>query len=181
MIILLLLMLFGCSYTKISSITEKRLKMLNDNDDRKIADYMIEQIIDCINSKNISEMQSLFSDEALKETKNFDELAKDLFNFIDDKIISWEALDGTGTTDLYEYGKQTKEMWPSFYISTEKEKYYVVLRYFPINSIIPENEGLYMILVVKAENRGDVWDETKKIIYDGDEKLSHAGIYIPVV
>lgn len=180
MIILLLLILCGCSYSNTKSITEKRLNMLNNDDDRKTADYMFDQIIDCINSKNVSILHDLFSDEALKEIENFDKSANDLFEFIDGEVISWEALEGTGTTDLYEYGKQTKEMWPSFYISTEKQKYYVVLRYFPIDSITPENEGLYMILIVKDKNRMDVWDETKKIMYDGDKKLSHAGIYIPI-
>ena len=56
---------------------------------------------------------------------------------------------------------------------------------FPIDTFEPDNVGLYLLLVVKAEDHDKIYDEDYKIIYDkttDDEliKLSHAGVYVPI-
>ena len=56
----------------------------------------------------------------------------------------------------------------------------MALRNYPIDSINSNNEGLYMILIVREENEEDIWDTSKGIMYDGNKKLNQPGVYIPI-
>lgn len=51
----------------------------------------------------------------------------------------------------------------------------MALRDYPIDSINSNNEGLYMILIVREENEEDIWDTSKGIMYDGNKKIGPAG------
>lgn len=53
----------------------------------------------------------------------------------------------------------------------------------PTDTSSPNNVGLYLLLVVKAEYEEKIWDEKEKILYtivNGEiEEIPHFGIYLP--
>jgi hypothetical protein len=51
---------------------------------------------------------------------------------------------------------------------------------YPVDTYNPDNVGLYLLLVVKAEDEEKIWDGDQKIIYDGDKEIWRVGIYIPL-
>jgi len=78
------------------------------------------------------------------------------------------------------YGHVIKEVSSYYFVNTNKQKYFFLLRDYPVDTDHPDNVGLYLLLVVKAEDEERIWDGNEKIIYDGNKKLSHAGIYLPI-
>jgi len=154
--------------------------MLNSSSDDKNATSRLEQVINAINSKDREAVKVLFSETALNETDDIDEKIELLFSFVLGTINSWEKSSGPTVFETNHYGKKTKEVSSYYYVTTDKQEYFFLLRDFPIDTDNPENVGLYMLLVVKAEDREKIYDRDNKIIYDGDMKLSHAGVYLPI-
>jgi len=162
--------------------------MLNKSNDEKNAATQIEQIISSIKNKDRETLKSLFSEKAINDTKDFDDNIDYLFSFIKGKIDSWNKSSGPTVFDSNDYGHVIKEVNSYFYITTDEQKYFFLLRDYPVDTDHSDNVGLYMVLVVRAEDENKIWDENNKIIYDriiedGKEKivkLTHAGIYIPL-
>lgn len=169
----------SCSQST-KSIIEERIEMLNQNSDEKIADNCLEQIIECINRKDAESLKALFSNRAIENSENFNNSLMQLFKFVQDDIISHSKSDGMTVTESNDYGKKTKEISSYYYINTNNKTYFLLLRDYPIDEKDVNNKGLYTLLIVKKENEEDIWDGSKGIIYDGDKKLDHPGIYIPI-
>ncbi|MCR6546226.1 DUF5104 domain-containing protein [Dehalobacterium formicoaceticum] len=154
--------------------------MLNKNNDGKNADFRLEQVIETIKSKDKEAIKALFSNKALDEAENFDENADYLFSFIQGDIDSWEELGGPTVFDSNDNGHKKKEVSSYYYVNTDKERYFFLLDDCTVDTDQPDNVGLYLLLVVKAEDREKIYDGDQKIIYDGYKRLTHAGIYIPL-
>lgn len=95
-------------------------------------------------------------------------------------IDSWEKPSGPSVSEENNYGHVIKEVSSYYFVNTNKQKYFFLLRDYPVDTDHPDNVGLYLLLVVKAEDEERIWDGNEKIIYDGNKKLSHAGIYLPI-
>lgn len=65
-------------------------------------------------------------------------------------------------------------------MTTDKQKYFFLIDDYPIDTDHPDNVGLYLLLIVKAEDRLKIYDGDQKILYDGDKEIPRAGIYIPL-
>jgi len=174
------ILIFSMLLLSACSIGGSRISMLNkDNDDKK-ADARLEQVIDAIKNQDKKALRAIFSKQALHDTDDFDGRIDYLFGFIQGKIKSWKSSDGPTVYGSYDYGHNKKEVSSYYYVNTDKQKYFFLLRDYPIDTDHPDNVGLYMLLVVKAEDEEKIWDGANKIIYDGNKKLTHAGIYIPL-
>ena len=157
-----------------------RTEMLNRESDDTKANIRLEQILDTIKNKDKDTLKSLFSKQALNETDDFDGSVDDLFDFFLGEVDSWEKSSGPGVSETNDYGHITKEVSSYYYVNTDKQQYFFLLRDYPVDTDHSSNVGLYMLLVVKAEDREKIYDGVQKILYDGNQKISHAGIYIPV-
>ena len=154
--------------------------MLNgDNDDKK-ANARLEQVIEAVKNKDKDVLRSMFSKQALSESDDFDGSIDDLFAFFQGEVISWKKPSGPTVFESNDHGHKKKEVSSYYYVNTEKQEYFFLLRDYPVDTEHTNNVGLYMLLVVKAEDEEKIWDEDQKILYDGDQKISHAGIYIPL-
>ena len=176
---ILLLIVVMC-FLNSCSLGGSRIDMLNKNNDEKNAAARLEQVIEAIRSKDKGAVKAFFSKKALDEADDFDGNIEYLFSFIQGTIDSWEKSSGPSVFESNDYGRVTKEVSSYYYVNTDKQKYFFLLRDYPVDTDHPDNVGLYMLLVVKAEDREKIYDGANKIIYDGDKKLSHAGIYIPL-
>lgn len=176
-IILILGTLLLCSCSVLGSRTE----MLNIANDEGKANAKFEQVFNALKNKDKDALKSLFSKKAVNDSSNFDGELNHLFKFIQGEITSWED-SGSGPTvfESNNHGGETKEVSSYYYFITNKQKYFITLRDYPVDTDNSDNVGLYMILFVKVEDKEKIYDGKNKIIYDGKKKLSHPGIYIPI-
>ena len=140
----------------------------------------MDEIIEALENQDKDALKKMFSRQALNEVEDFDGSMDNLFDFFQGKFDSWEKLSGPTVFESNNYGHKTKEVSSYFYVNTDKQKYFFLLRDYPVDTDHPDNVGIYMILVVKAEDEEKIYDGDQKILYDGNKKLSHAGIYIPI-
>ena len=154
-----------------------RMILFNDYD--KQADARFEQVVETIKKNDKEALIELFSTKALDETIELDENLDSLFKFIQGEIISWEKPNGPAVFESSNYGHTTKKVSSFYYVNTEKQNYYFLLEDFPVDTDNPNNVGLYLLLVVKAENEEKIYDRSQKVLFDDDKKITHAGIYIP--
>lgn len=154
--------------------------MLDKDDDDKNADARFEEVIKALENQDKDTLQAMFSKQALDDSDDFESDLDDLFDFFQGDVDTWEKSDGPTVFESYDYGHNIKEVSSYYYVNTDKQKYFFLLRDYPVDTEHPNNVGLYMILLVKAEDEANIWDGDQKIIYDGNKKLSRAGIYIPL-
>lgn len=173
-LILSMLLLSSCS------IGGSRTEMLNRSSDDTIANARLEQVIEAIKNKDKDTVKSLFSKQALSESIDFDSSMNDLFDFFQGEVDSWKKSSGPTVFESNDHGHKKKEVSSYYYINTDKQKYFFLLQDYPVDTDHPDNVGLYMLLVVKAEDREKIYDGNQKILYDGDKEISHTGIYIPI-
>jgi hypothetical protein len=173
-LIISILLLSSCS------VGGSRTEMLNNSSDEKKADTRLEQVIEAIKNNDKAALKAMFSKQALSQEVDFGGSMNDLFNFFQGKVDSWKKADGPTVFESNNHGHSTKEVKSYYYVTANKQKYFFLLRDYPNDTDNPDNVGLYMLLVVKAEDEEKIYDENQKILYDGKKKLSHAGIYIPI-
>jgi len=150
------------------------------DDSSKKADERFQQIVEIINSRDMEAMKTVFSQKAIQDADDFNGNLDRLFVFIPDGINSWEKLDGPTVMTSNKYGHKKQEVDSFYSATTDNQKYFFLLDDFPSDDDNPDNVGLYLLLVVRAEDKEKIWDGANKIIYDGDKRLSHAGIYLPI-
>jgi hypothetical protein len=147
---------------------------------KKKAAAKLEQVIEAIKNKDKASLKALFSQKALSEAVGFDDNIEELFDFVQGEVDSWEKPSGPSVSEINNYGHVKKEVNSYYNVNTDKQKYFFLLQDYPVDTDHPDNVGLYLLLVVKAEDEERIWDGDEKIIYDGDKQLSPAGIYLPI-
>lgn len=154
--------------------------MLNGDNDEKKAEAKLVKVIEAINNKDKDALRAMFSKQALDEANDFDDRMNDLIIFFQGAVDSWKKSSGPTVFESNNYGHVKKEVSSYYYVNTDKQKYFFLLKDYPVDIDHPNNIGLYMLLVVKAEDEKKIYDGSQKILFDGKKKLSHAGIYIPI-
>jgi hypothetical protein len=162
------------------SLGGSRVEMLNGASDEKKAAAKLEQVIEAIKNKDKASLRALFSKKALSEAVDFDDNIDGLFDFIQGEVDSWEKSSGPSVSEESNYGHVKKVVSSYYYVNTDKQKYFFLLDDYPVYTDHPDSVGLYLLLVVKAEDREKIYKGDQKILYDGDKKLSRAGIYLPI-
>ncbi len=174
--ILILSMLFLSS----CSLGYSRTEMLNRDNDEEKADARLEQVIEAIKNKDNENLKSLFSKKALSEADDFDGSTNDLLDFFQGEVESWKKSSGPGVSESNDHGHVTKEVDSYYYVNTDKQKYFFLLQDYPVDTDHPDNVGLYLFLVVRAEDREKIYDGDQKILYDGNKDIPRVGIYLPI-
>lgn len=179
-IIISLMLIFSILFLSSCSVGGLRAEMLNrDNDDAK-ANARLEQVLEAIKKKDKENLKSMFSRQALKDADNFDSSMEDLLDFFQGKVDSWKKSSGPTVFESNDHGRKKKEVNSYYYVNTDKQKYFFLLQDYTVDTEHPDNVGLYLLLLVKAENREKIYDGDQKILYDGDKEVFHAGIYLPL-
>jgi len=174
MFILTTLLLISCS------TGGSRANMLKVDTDEQKADDLLEDVIDAIERQDKEALIEIFSKQAINDTTDSASSAENLFDFFQGDVESWEKSSGPTVYESTNNGSNIKEVSSYYFVNTDKQKYFFLLRDYPADAENPDNVGLYMLLVVKAEDREKIYDGSQKILYDGEQKLSHAGIYLPL-
>ncbi|MDP4182424.1 MAG: DUF5104 domain-containing protein [Bacillota bacterium] len=174
------ILILGMLFLSSCSLGNLRTEMLNKDSDDTKANARLDQVIEAIKSNDKDALRTIFSKQAACDADDFNGGVDQLVGFIQGKINSWEKLDGPTVFESNDHGHVKKEVSSYYYVNTDKQKYFFLLRDYPVDTDHPDNVGLYMLLVVKAEDEKNIYDGDQKILYDGKKKISHAGIYIPL-
>jgi len=155
------------------------------DDTNQKADARFEQVVKAISNNDTEALKKMFSEKALKSSNDFNGNAKSLFDFIQGPITSWKSTgsyDGSEGMNADGTGNYTKEVDSYYYATVGKQEYFFLLTDCFADTNHPDNVGLYLLLVVKAEDRLKVYDGSQKILFDGDngnKPIPRAGIYLP--
>lgn len=179
-ILTLLLILLLIIISLLCSCSGGGLSPIMFNDDDKKADARFEQVFKALQNKDKDSLKAMFSKQAIDESKNFDDNMDALFAFLNGKVESWEAADLPGAENYSYQGHKYKKVDSYYYVTIDQQKYFFLLLDWPVDTDHPDNVGLYLLLVVKEEDEAQIWKADRKIIFDGDKKISHAGIYLPI-
>ena len=147
----LISILVFCSCNEIERIKEGGTSLTED----KQADLRMEQIVSALKEKDKEVLKSLFSKRAIDETEDFDNDVVYLFELVQGDVSSWER-DGKSSDGLYEHGKKSLTLRFAFNYTTDEESYrfFVIDNY--IDTIDPDNQGLYMLELIKFVDQKDL-------------------------
>ena len=54
-----------------------------------------------------------------------------------------------------------------YYVTTDNQKYFFLIKEYPVDTDHPENVGFYLLLIVHEEDRLNIYDGEQKILFDG--------------
>lgn len=164
------ILILGILFLSSCSLENIRTEMLNrDSDDLK-ANARFEQVIEAIKNKDKGNLKTLFSPKALGEVDDFDGNMNDLLDFFEGEVESWKKSSGPTVFESNDHGHVKKEVSSYYYVNTDKQKYFFLLQDYPVDTDHPDNVGLYLLLIVKAEDREKNYDVSQKILFDGKKK-----------
>jgi len=167
-LLFMIIMIFLCSCSLVGS----RAQMLSKDNDAGKADIRLKQIIESIKSKDKDSLKTIFSKQALNEAEDLNGRTDYLFNFVQGNIESWETIVHGATNESNDHGSRIKKSSSWYYVNTDKQKYLFFFWECTIDTDHPENVGIYMLQVIKAED--------KVTQFDGGGQLTKcAGIYKP--
>lgn len=138
--------------------------------DGQIADARLEQILSALKDKNKEALKGLFSKQALDETKDFDDGIEYVFDFFQGNVESWER-DTLSSGEKIRHGKKSVMITSFYLVNTDVNQYMFFVIDYAKDTIKPNNEGMYTLRVIKAE------DEETEFGYWQD--MTIPGIYKP--
>lgn len=124
--------------------------------DEQLADERMEQIVSAIRANDKEALKSLFSQKSIEACADWDDEVNALFDFLQGDISSWERV-SCPSNESVEYGKRTLMILPKFEVVTDVEEYRFYLIDYAIDTIDPDNEGVYMLEVCKLSYNGE-WE-----------------------
>jgi len=143
--------------------------MISDDSDKK-ADVRLEQILETLNNKDEDALKAMFSKKVLLEADDFEGQIEYLFFFFQGSVKSWDRT-GFSSDGSIENGKKSTMLRSWYTVTTNKDKYRFFVIDYSVDTINPDNKGLYTLRVIKAA------DETTQFTYWQDMEI--AGIYKP--
>ena len=134
-------------------------------DDESIANKQFEKIIDAIQTQDINTLKSLFSKNALKEAENLDESIRDLFDYFQGELISYNDWGGPGVTAEMEYGDYQKIYDSTYDFETTQDKYRLAMEIITADTTDTGNVGIRSLYIIRFED-----DTRTDFAYRGDRK-----------
>lgn len=122
----------------------------------------MDRILSAIQDKDSKALKKQFSLKVLNEVDNIDDEIEKLFRFIEGDIESLDWQDGKPcgpSSGHYYHGKKMIEVFSVFDVTTDKNEYVFFLYDYPIDTIDPENEGLYTLRVARKADEDNQYKE----------------------
>lgn len=123
-------------------------------DEGVMADERMEEIIAVLKEKNMESLKSLFSAKAISEAPNFENDFDRFFQFFQGTIETWERNSLSASRSI-EYGKQSLMIRYGILISTDIDDYLLFVIDYNIDTVNPDNEGVYMLEISKQSYDGE--------------------------
>lgn len=149
----------SCSFLGHSS----RLKMLIGEE--QMERDRAAQIVSAIQENDPTALHALFSAQALSDATDLDKEINALFDFFQGDIVSWEHEGGTSRQSI-QYGKRTLLLHFTIRVHTDQDDYCLGVFDYSIDTIHPENEGIYQIEAFKQSYSGE-WEPVDDRMHGG--------------
>ena len=159
-----------CTATLLCACTSEGGKQVLFEDSGEAADARLEQILELLENNDQEGLKAVFSEQALSEIENFDAQANNLFNFFQGTVDEWERTGLTGSDDV-DNGEKTSKVISWYNVTTSQAAYVFFMIDHSVDTLTPENVGLYTLYVVDKEKE----DEQLTSWQD----METAGIYVP--
>lgn len=166
-ILLIILVLSISIFFGACSFLEDRIYAFTDTD-REFTDKTFAKLIDAVNNKDESELRNLFSVNTQNSAKNFEDSINYLINFFKEQTLEFEKTDGVGSKGHYEDGKKVIDLFTTYNVKSNEQKYYFAIEMTKVNTF-DDNNGILCLYIINAKD----WHEDH--VYHGDNKI---GIHI---
>jgi len=140
------------------------------NDNERTAEIRLEKLLEILVNRDEDALKEAFSKQALIDAENFEENMEYLFEIFQGDIVSWKQ-DGISGDTKTEHGKKSVQVRTWYTVTTDKDEYLFLVIDYIEDTINPDNAGIYILRVVRAEDA-----ETQITGYWQDLK---AGIFKP--
>ena len=151
--VLSFLMLTGCTFGG-------RAIMFSSDDSN--AERRMKQIISALKEQNKDAIKELFSEKATDEAENFDQGIDNLFDYFQGNVESWDK-DSLNSEGSNQYGYRSVLIHSYYIVTTDQAKYLFYIADYSKNTIDPDNQGVYTLSVIKAEDdepeSGYIWED----------------------
>ena len=161
-----------------------RDKRMSENDSHR--EMIMKTLIEALKKEDRDAVRALFSKKALREAEDFEDCMDELFEYIEGDIILHEKAGPAGYHQEIEEGKKRVELPYYYYIYTTDSKYYIDITDYYVDEIDPENEGFYVIFIVKVQDEDKLYDQDFEIMHrwgkEGESqtvKIDRVGICVP--
>ncbi len=140
---------------------QDRISRLLMTSDERAANKCYEQVVKALEKQDKEAVKSMFSKQALEEAEDFDENLDRLFEIFDSKFEPFNFEFGP-VSEKVRYGKREKEIKVYLDIDFGDITYSIFLVDYPVNTLCPDNVGLYTLRVGLAEKEHELsWQERK--------------------
>ena len=154
----------------LSSCSKEDFEMFFKTDE-DLADDRMEQLFDAIKQQDKDAVKAMFSKKAISEADDIDIQADLLLSFVQGEALSWNRDESPCVSESVQYGYRTRQLIIWYTLYTDKQNYLILFVDYPIDTIDPENAGLYSMRILKAEDEN-------KLVGTLDEDWIIPGIYI---
>ena len=89
----------------------------------------------------------MFSTSALTEAENIDEGLAYVMDFFQGETTSIDG--GCSTSESVDHGEKTIRLECRYWVTTDKDEYFIFFVYDDVDTENPDNVGLYMLKMVK--------------------------------
>ena len=125
-------------------------------DDEAIADDYCEEIIDALENQDTDELKSMFSTSALAEAEDIDEGLAYVMDFYQGETQSVDL--AVATSESVDHGEKTIRLNCVYWVTTDKDEYFIFFVYDDVDTENPDNVGLYMLQIMKASEKEEQFD-----------------------
>lgn len=120
--------------------------------DGEFCDNRIEQLFKAFENSDKGAIRDVFSKKAISEADEFDDSIDMLVEFLKGQPISWSRDEAPVVMDRREKYDKQKHYTVWFMLKTAEEKYWVFLSDYPIDELDSNNEGLFSLKVIEADD-----------------------------
>ena len=148
-LVLILTVIIAVSFCACSD--RKNQKMFEN--DQRIAQEKIEQVLDAVEKKDSASLTALFSKYGIDNAESFEKSVEELFNYFEGTIETYEDA-VVPFVEGMEEKKQKQEMrlmQSTCEIKTTKHIYHLAIRFYAINTYNPEQIGIESLYIIKAD------------------------------
>lgn len=156
-----IIVIVGVLFMSSCTSFQDRISRLLMTSDERAATKCYERVVKALEKQDKEAIRNMFSKQALEEAEDFDENLDQLLEIFDSKFEPFNFEFGP-VSEKVRYGKREKEIKVYFDINFDDITYSVFLVDYPVNTLYPDNAGLYTLRMGLAEKDHELsWQERK--------------------
>ena len=149
----------GCGFLQEGSLRD--LDYVTSLEETYVQDCM-DRLTEALKTQDGQKLKGLFSRWAQEDAEDLDASIEVLLEQVGNNVISWELFPGGATSSEYVHdGNRTVHLKSWLALKTDTREYAVLLLAYPEDTIEPDNEGLFALLLFQEayEEMGGGWGQ----------------------